>query len=542
MAQNIIKIVQLIKEILKRIFRIPGVIEIYWRVHDILGRSPLYDSCWRYLPDWMEELKSENTADKPTSCRVLFFCTNREWINYSLLLSIVLAGRHVDVDFVWSLHPHIIVASPVVGYEHWRRSAKISQSRWNHPRLRIFCLDDVAPQAVTVEMEAIARQQALIDVSYLLKKERVQIDSNNLDLATFELRRKQNIDTISRIATLLNTRIYDRVIVPNGLSLDFGAVFRLAKYFGFPVSSIEFWDIANTVVVSKDAPVVAIDTNELWTQDAPHLLSEVRRLRMQAAVNARQKPATELLTIKYQSVEVKPPEQIRTQLGLRSDRPIVLICPNVPFDSIFYVERNKNFTTMGEWLIKTVEYLILRTDCQVIIRSHPAEVHHDTLGATESLIRERFPDLPEHIKIVPPKAPVNTYALMSIADLGLVYASTTGLEMAMRGIPIVCGISNQHYNQKGFTIDPGTPGEYFIWLDRILHDPQAFRLTPRQIELAWCYADIFFNQWPRPFPWHTENLRNDLKKWPISRMLSPEGDEKFGDVFNILSGFSRDEL
>ena len=536
------KSAQIIKETLKQIFRVPGTIETYLWVHDILGQSSLYDSCWRYLPGWMDDLKSANVADKPPCCRVLFFSTMCEWTNYSLALSVVLAGRNVDIDFAWSLHPHVIVSSPTIGYMHWRRSAATNQSRWTHPRLRMYNLEAVTPNVITNEMEEISSQQALIDTSYLLKKERVQIDSDELDLATFELRRKQNLDTISRVAALLSKRKYDRVIVPNGISLDFGAVFRYVTRLGLPVSSIEMWDITKTVVVSNAAPVVGINTHDLWSQDAPHILSGNIRIRMQQVINIRQKPSTKALTIKYQNVGVKPPEQIRTQLGLCSDKPIVLLCPNVPFDSIFYVERNKNFATMGEWLIKTVEYLRWRTDCQVIIRSHPAEVHFNTTETTENLVRESFPALPEHITVVPPKARINTYSLMSIANLGLVYASTTGLEMAMRGIPIVCGISNQHYNQKGFTIDPGTPEEYFIWIDRVLRDPKTFRLTTRQIELAWCYADLFFNQWPRPFPWHTTSLGSDLKKWPIGRMLSPEGDEKFGEVFNILSGLSSNKL
>lgn len=515
------------------------MVEGYLWIHDILGLSPRYDSCWRYLSKWMDELKHANAANKPPCCRVLFFSTTCEWNNFSLALSVVLAARNVDVDFVWSLHPHIIVSSPTLGYKHWRRSATaIDHSRWTQQRLRVFDLEAVIPSLVTDEMEEIASRQALIDVSYLLKKERVHIDSESLDRATFDLRRKQNLDTISRISTLLSNRKYDRVIVPNGVSLDFGAVFGYVRRLGLPVSTVEFWDIANTVVVSKDAPVVGIDTHDLWCQDAPHVLTMSKRARVQQVIDIRQKPSTKALTIRYQNVEVKSPEGIRAQLGLCSDKPIVLLCPNVPFDSIFYVERNKNFATMAEWLIKTVDYFRMRTDCQLIIRSHPAETHFKTTETTENLVREALPALPNHIILLPPDAPINTYSLMRIANLGLAYASTTGLEMAMRGLPIICGISNQHYNKKGFTIDPGTQEEYFDWIDRVLSEPKTSRLTIRQVELAWCYADIFFNQWPRPFPWHTTTLGRDLKRWPIGRMLSPEGEEKFGQVFDTLSGLS----
>jgi hypothetical protein len=60
-------------------------------------------------------------------------------------------------------------------------------------------------------------------------------------------------------------------------------------------------------------------------------------------------------------------------------------------------------------------------------------------------------------------------------------------------------------------------------------------LTPRQIELAWCYADVYFNQWPRPFPWLAgPQFWHDLADWPMARMLSAEGHEKYGSVFDAL--------
>ena len=77
--------------------------------------------------------------------------------------------------------------------------------------------------------------------------------------------------------------------------------------------------------------------------------------------------------------------------------------------------------------------------------------------------------------------------------------------------------------------------EYFFQINRILQNPRAFRLTERQIELAWCYADVYFNQWPRPFPWLAgPNFWQDLAKWPLDRMLSDEGNNKYSSVFNIL--------
>lgn len=524
-----------LKEFLKKIFNIPGIPELYLWFSNITKRPFIYDCCWWYLPEWLKELrKNEEMTEKTHRNKVLVFSTLPYWINYSMALSVVLLGRNVDVDFAWIIHPEIIKGKSILGYKHWLRIFKSNRHRYKYQGLNIINLKEMQSSIITDEMIEIARKQSLIDVSYLLKKEQVHIETDPADKKTFKLRMSQNLESVSRLATLINSKKYDRVIMPNGVSLDFGAAFSFLTSCGLPVSTIEMWDLSGKVVVSDDSPVVQINTDKFWKQDQPHILSETAKMRVQKIIETRKQPASKDLTILYQRVKLESEEQIRVQLRLTENKPVVLICPNVPFDSIFYVERKKNFDSMKEWLIKTVEFFFERMDCQVVIRCHPAEIHHEASETTENIINEVFPQLPEHFRIIQPKALINTYSIMEIADIGIVYASTTGLEMAMRGIPVVCGISNQHYNKKGFTFDPETPEIYYIKIDEILQEPSKYRLSERAVELAWCYADIYFNVWPLSFPWHVTTLEKDLNEWPIIRMLTSEGEEKFGAVFNTL--------
>jgi len=72
---------------------------------------------------------------------------------------------------------------------------------------------------------------------------------------------------------------------------------------------------------------------------------------------------------------------------------------------------------------------------------------------------------------------------------------------------------------------------------RIFSRGNCAKVFKRQVELAWCYADIFFNDWPKPFPWGLgRRFWQDLKEWPITRMLSPEGENKFGKTLCDLIG------
>ena len=141
----------------------------------------------------------------------------------------------------------------------------------------------------------------------------------------------------------------------------------------------------------------------------------------------------------------------------------------------------------------------------------------------------------EKLHLVGADAKVNTYDLVEIADLGLVYTTTVGMEMAMSGIPVIV-VGNTHYRSKGFTLDPDSWDAYFKMLDDVLADPHAFRLSQAQVEQAWNYAYRFFFEYPHPFPWHLVHLWKDLESWPVSRLLSNEGLAKYQQTFNYLAG------
>ena len=153
--------------------------------------------------------------------------------------------------------------------------------------------------------------------------------------------------------------------------------------------------------------------------------------------------------------------QVAAQLGL-DDRPVVLLATNVLGDSLT-LGRQVFSENMADWIEKTLDYFANRSDIQLVIRVHPGEMLTHGPSMVD-VVNQKFPQLPENIHLVGPKEKVNTYDLVEITSLGLVYTTTTGMEMAMNGVPvIVAGIT--HYKGNGFTFDPQTYPEYFaLWI------------------------------------------------------------------------------
>jgi capsule polysaccharide export protein KpsC/LpsZ len=223
---------------------------------------------------------------------------------------------------------------------------------------------------------------------------------------------------------------------------------------------------------------------------------------------------------------------VRQTLGL-DHRPIVLLATNVIGDSLT-LGRQVFSDSMTEWLERTVRYFATRPDVQLVTRIHPGELI--TKGpSVADVVHKTLPSLPENIHLVPADAKVNTYDIIEIADLGLVYTTTVGMEMAMSGVPVIV-VGNTHYRNKGFTLDPENWEAYFELLTTALADLGLVRPSQAQVEQAWNYAYRFFFEYPQPFPWHLVHFWKDLETWPLSRLLSEEGLSTYHKTFNYLVG------
>jgi hypothetical protein len=174
---------------------------------------------------------------------------------------------------------------------------------------------------------------------------------------------------------------------------------------------------------------------------------------------------------------------IGAQFGIDRTKKIAVLFPNITWDSTLF-ERDVGFDGMADWLAETIQAFEGRSDAQLVIRVHPAEsvLPGASRDSVMAAIAARFPRLPVSVVIIPPNSGASSYALMDMADCGLVYGSTTGLEMGVRGVPVVLA-GDVYYRGLGLTIDPATRQEYRQAVDDVLAGRIA-RRDPARME-AW---------------------------------------------------------
>lgn len=517
---------------------IPLVPDLYWRLrhrkrtirsHYNLNnlQAALPQACAQVKPFAAAALAGNGSPKYGYHKRILVFGTLHFWIEEGALISLALAGFGHKVTFAYS--PISEYDKPVNAFD-LRRQDLYTRAVLEPARslMEIVSLLDIDPaKSLPSELESAVRQISAYDVQYRLEVEEVDTESE-----LYRLRLQRNTLAARLALAWLKAHRLDVVIIPNGVVVELGVVFQVARYLGLPVVTYEFSEEREQLWLSQGEEIMHLNTDDLWQARGHLQLNDEQRALIEALETARQGARSFGKSDRlWQEVPTQGSLQARAALGLDS-RPLVLLATNVLGDSLI-LGREIFTRSMAEWIGRTVQFLAKRPDVQLVIRIHPGEKY--THGATMvDAVQSALPTLPENIHLIEALDKVNTYDLMELTSLGLVYVTTTGLEMVMRGIPVIVA-GKTHFRARGFTLDPNTWDEYFRMIENVLANPGQHRPGREQVESAWNYAYRFFFEYPRPFPWRLYQFWKDYEKWPLTRVLGEEGQAQFGATFRYLA-------
>jgi hypothetical protein len=285
----------------------------------------------------------------------------------------------------------------------------------------------------------------------------------------------------------------DRLLVLNGRFFAEAIITAMASQRGLGWTAYERGFRPDTIITTPGAPacdLVMPEKDARRALERPLTPAEDGELEGYLGERRRGEGTFDRLW----TTPIEDPERIRHQLALADARTLVVMFPNILWDSAV-VGMDLAFASMGDWVVAGIRWARAHPELDLVVRLHPAEVkltNHPTLERMSDHIRQEMPTLPANVRIVPPESPISSYSLIDAARVGLVYTSTVGLEMAARGIPVVVG-AGTHYRGLGFTIDPATPDEYWAALDGLLSSnlPGEVDLTARTLARRYAYAFFF---------------------------------------------------
>lgn len=170
-------------------------------------------------------------------------------------------------------------------------------------------------------------------------------------------------------------------------------------------------------------------------------------------------------------------------------RPTALLLTNVSWDAQIHYD-SRIFSDMHEWIRETINFFVKEPDVNLIIRIHPAEVtgRIKSRDNVYSWLMSEFPNLPDNIHVIRPEDRISTYSLFSKVNLGIVFATKAGVELAASGLPVIVA-GESWIRNKGFTIDPPNRDEYLRTLLAFKVDSKSLFVNPKR---ALEFAHFFF--------------------------------------------------
>ncbi len=166
-----------------------------------------------------------------------------------------------------------------------------------------------------------------------------------------------------------------------------------------------------------------------------------------------------------------------------------LALTSVTWDAELHYE-SRAFSSMREWLRKTIEYFKDNPHQELVVRVHPAEIT-SPIKSRESMgdfIASLGINSHPNITVIPPESNISTYELIEKSRVVIVYNTKTGIEAAYRKKPVVIA-GEAWIRGKGIGWDAKDSQDYIEILDLFKH---SLQMSPLQLRRARQYAYHFF--------------------------------------------------
>ncbi|MEJ2513287.1 MAG: hypothetical protein P8Y72_17030 [Anaerolineales bacterium] len=322
--------------------RVPFAANLEWqffRRHQ-MRQNRRMESLRKHIAEWTADTPS---PAKSTGKKVFVFSMIYLWIRYAAGLGLAFSGIGHDVTLTY------------LPFQDWykkesRHQNAIQERAFNNilqplaSRLKVVSLFGMPAKELPPKL--LHAVEALSERDYQYTRQVEQVNRND---PLYRLRIQRNHEAAGIFLKLLEEDRPDVVVVPNGLILEFGALFEVAKYLGIPVVSYEFGEQRDRIWIAQDKPVMFQDTREMWEQyqDQPFTQNEREKLE-QLFASRRNASLWKQFSRQWQEIPAEGIQAVKQKVGL-DDRPVVLMAANVIGDSLT-LGRQVFSDNMTEWI------------------------------------------------------------------------------------------------------------------------------------------------------------------------------------------------
>lgn len=490
-----------------------------------------------FIGDWVKILELPPYRPRPEPKRIFIFGCYRGQFTRDLVLALMLAwrGHRVTVGYLPKLRSPI--KSPLAdapNVQDYLIDTLASLGTKTGGRVRCIDLSFFGGRQGAVDEVHVA---AITRADTIMRLRREQLDYEDLQT-------RESLDYYERVGreaqSIANAYFaehrdeFDLAVIANGASFENGHFCHAAKAHGLPVNTHEKFAFAKVIVINhgdaffhfKDLDRIWLRRSELGFLDEPFRSFVIDRAWH--LLNQRRDSTGREWGWQYQKGRrSRSVQDIELKLSAKRDE-FVLVCPNVPFDA-GYDGWLEIFPSMRDWLVETLRFLIERSPWKIVVRAHPAETR-PSYGEEKlvNLIADAGIES-DRLVIVPGDSDINTYDLMPLCRFASVFASTTGVELAMHGKPVIAGAS-VYYARCGISVSAPDRRGYFAALAQLCSDS-----LPERQGLADDAAMLYFMfhyllQWKFPY-----DKPSQVAALPPRRLVEASDIEGYIETLDVLS-------
>jgi hypothetical protein len=459
-----------------------------------------------FLEDWSKILDVPPVLPLPKSKRIFIFSCYRGQFTRDLIMAMLLAwrGHRVTVGYLPKLQSpikHPLNDAKGVGEYLKAVLGRVGALTGG----RVICHDLSATPIETESLdEAYLVSQSRADTVMAVRRERLDPRDPEVERASAYYRALGERTYRLALSYFRSKRnCFDLIVLANGAAFENGYFCRAAKDLGLPVNTHEKFAFSEVVVMTHgDAFFQFSDLDLVWKRRRElGLFDESMRglIREKAWNLLRQRRTSTGRAWGWQYQKGRPSqraEELLGRLGIEANG-FALVCPNVPFDA-GYESWLTLFPSMRQWLTETVTYLLQDPALPIVVRAHPAEtrIGYGREKIANILAEAGLSD--PRIVVVPGDGDVNTYDLMELCRFACVFASTTGVEIAMHGKPVIAG-ANVYYARCGITVPAANRDDYFVALSGLIERTSRDCLRTADDAATVYFLFHYLLQWRFPY-------------------------------------------
>ena len=490
-----------------------------------------------FVDDWVKVLNVPPLQPLPPSKHIFIFGCYRGQYTHDLVLALMLAWRGHRVTYGYLPKLQSPIKDPLD--DHPSAAGYLQAVIGNiekRTKGQVSCVDlsYLSGHPISVDKPFL---EAQLRADVLLRIRQEQLDPHDpwVVLARRhygELGRRSQQIAFSYFTK--HHQMIDLCLIANGASFEAAQFCRVAEKLGIPVNTFEKFAFSKVRVVNHNGPFFQFtDLDRIWARrkELGFMDDPMRGFIVKKAwelLNQRRTSSGNAWGWQYQQgKQGHTSEQLKEKYGIEENQ-FALVCPNVPFDA-GYDGWLQLFPAMRHWLVETVKYLLQHSSVQIVVRAHPAETRPGYGREQIAAILREAGIKSSRLLILPGDSEVNTYDLMPLCSFAVVFASTTGVEIAMHGKPVLAG-ATVYYSRCGITVPAPDREAYFARLAELSNGGHPVVQSNAENAAMLYFIFHYLLQWPFPY-----DKPSQITALPPKQLVSDPSIANYIQTLDVLS-------